>query len=206
MKRFLLCFLLLLSIGLSAQKKVYNKILAAHIGLIQVDATNCFIVEVRTNKGNEITIEAEMEGEYSQDLDLEVSTNGVTLIVETGFSPSFENPNDKLSAHKVVSILLKLNIPQYKQLEIFGTNSRVEVEGVFKELNISLSDGTCVLNKVEANAKVKSQSGHIEIISDGAQISAESKYGTVSSNTIPYGNSIFKLQTVTGNIDLSKTE
>lgn len=185
---------------------MYNKILAAHIGFIQVDATNCFIVEVQTNKGNEITIEAEMEGEYSQDLDLEVSTNGTTLIVETGFSPSFENPNDKLSAHKVVSILLKLNIPQHKQLEIFGTNSRVVVEGVFKELNISLSDGACVLNKVEANAKVKSQSGHIEIISGGAQISAESKYGTVSSNKIPYGNSIFKLQTVTGNIDLSKTE
>lgn len=192
--------------GLNAQKKIYNKILAEHIGLIQVDATNCFIVEVHTIEGGEISVEAEIEGEYSQDLGLEIVTNGNTLVIETGFTPSFENPNDKLSAHKVISILLRLNMPLHKKLEIFGTNSRVVIDGVYKELHVSLSDGTCLLNNVDADATVKSQSGNIKVVSTAAQINAISKYGTVSFNSIPYGTSTYKLETVTGNIDLSKTE
>ncbi|MGB2760726.1 MAG: hypothetical protein WBC58_12275 [Maribacter stanieri] len=206
MKKCLLYFLLLLCLGLNAQKKIYNKILADHIGLIQIDATNCYVVEVHTSLGNEISVEAEIEGEYSQDLGLEVATNGNTLIIETGFTPSFENPNDKLSAHKVISILLRLNMPVHKKLEIFGTNSRVVIDGVYKELNVSLSDGTCLLNNVDADATVKSQSGNIKVVSESAQINATSKYGKVSFNSIPYGTSTYKLETVTGNIDLSKTE
>ena len=198
--------MLLFSIGLSAQKKMYENVLADDISLIQVDATNCFIVEVQTGKSNEISIVAEMEGEYSQDLDLEVSTNGATLFVETGFTPNFENPNDKLSAHKVVSISLKLKIPSYKNLEIYGTNTRVELEGGYDKLHVSLSDGTCVLNNIEAEAEIKSQSGNIKVFSAAAAISATSKYGGVSTNLIPKGNSTFTLETVTGNIDLTKTE
>ncbi|MEP2238217.1 MAG: DUF4097 family beta strand repeat-containing protein [Maribacter sp.] len=198
--------MLLLSSGLSAQKKVYRNILADHINLIQVDAANCFIVELHTGDNNEISVEAEMEGEYSQDLDLEVSTNGSTLLVNAGFVPSFKNPNDKLSAHKVVSILLRLTVPSYKNLEIFGTNTRVLLDGKYNKLQVSLADGTCVLNNVIANANIKTQSGNIKVFSAAATIDAVSKYGSVSSNLIPVGNSSFKLQTVTGNIDLSKTE
>ncbi|MEP2278658.1 DUF4097 family beta strand repeat-containing protein [Maribacter sp.] len=198
--------MLLLSFGLSAQKKVYRNILADHISLIQVDAANCFIVELQTADDNEISVEAEMEGEYSQDLNLEVSTNGSTLLVNAGFAPSFKNPNDKLSAHKVVSILLRLKVPSYKNLEIFGTNSRVLLDGKYNKLQVSLADGTCVLNNVIADAKIKTQSGNIKVFSAAATIDAASKYGTVSANVIPAGNSSFKLQTVTGNIDLSKTE
>ena len=206
MKVSLLYFVILFSIGLSAQKKMYENILAEHISLIQVDATNCFAVEVQTSKSNEISIIAEMEGEYSQDLDLEVSTNGSTIIVETGFTPNFENPNDKLSAHKVVSILLKLRIPSYKNVEIYGTNTRVVLDGGYNELHVSLSDGTCILNNIEAEAEIKSQSGNIKVYSAAAAISATSKYGEVSANLIPKGNSTFTLETVTGNIDLIKTE
>jgi hypothetical protein len=196
----------LFSIGLSAQKKMYENILADHISLIQVDATNCFVVEVQTGESNEISIVAEMEGEYSQDLDLEVSTNGSTLFVETGFTPNFENPNDKLSAHKVISISLKLRIPSYKNLEIYGTNARVDLGGEYNKLHVSLSDGTCVLNNIEAVAEIKSQSGNIKVFSAGAAIRATSKYGEVSANLIPKGNSTFILETITGNIDLIKTE
>jgi len=198
--------MLFLSFGLSAQKKMYRNILADHISLIQLDVTNCFIVEVHTGKGNEISIEAEMEGEYSQDLDLEVSTNGSTLVVDTGFAPNFKNPNDKLSAHKVISILLRLTVPSYKNLDIYGTNARVVLDGNYNELQVSLADGTCVLNNVVGDADIKTQSGSIKVYSTAANIDAISRYGVVSSNIIPEGNSSFKLQTVTGNIDLFKTE
>ncbi|SIP97742.1 hypothetical protein SAMN05421797_101216 [Maribacter ulvicola] len=180
--------------------------MADHIDLVQVDAANCFHVEVQSHKGNEIHIEAVMEGEYSQNLELGVSTKGATLFVETDFAPNFSKPNDKLSAHKVVSILLKLKMPNYKRLIVFGTNSRVEIEGGYQDLQVVLADGACLLKNVRSNATIKSQSGNIKVISKSARISAVSKFGTVSSNPIPPGVATYQLETITGNIDLSKTE
>tara|TARA_R110002050_G_scaffold139285_1_gene263455 strand:+ start:3564 stop:4154 length:591 start_codon:yes stop_codon:yes gene_type:complete len=196
----------LLSLSLKGQKNLYRTIGANDISLVQVNAANCFKVEFHTGDGNEINIEAEIEGEYSQDLDLKVNTNGTTVLIEAGFAPSFENPNDKLSAHKVVSILLKITIPYFKKLEVYGTNSRVILEGKYKELDVSLSDGECELHNIVGNANVKTQSGSIRVFARSAQINANSKYGIVSFNPIPEGLFIYKLQTVTGNIELSKTE
>ena len=78
--------------------------------------------------------------------------------------------------------------------------------GEYNKLHVSLSDGTCVLNNIEAVAEIKSQSGNIKVFSAGAAIRATSKYGEVSANLIPKGNSTFILETITGNIDLIKTE
>ncbi|SEK91802.1 hypothetical protein SAMN04488008_102434 [Maribacter orientalis] len=206
MKTCIVCCLLLLSFTLKGQKNLYRTISANDISLIQVNAANCFKVEFHTGDSNEITIEAEIEGEYSQDLDLEVNTSGTTVLIEAGFAPSFEYPNDKLSAHKVVSILLKLTIPSFKEVEVYGTNSRVILEGKYKELDVSLSDGECELHNILGNANVKTQSGTINVFAKSAQINANSKYGKVSFNPIPEGLFIYKLQTVTGNIELSKTE
>jgi len=181
-------------------------ILADGINLIQVNTANCFKVILNTSIGKEINIESEIEGEYVKDLDLNVRTMGSTIFIEAGFIPSFENPNDKLSAHKVVSILLKLTIPLYKNVELYGTNSRIVVNGKFKELKVSLSDGICELNDIQGNAFVKTQSGAIKVLASAAVIKAESKYGIVDVNPIPQGSSNYELQTVTGNIELSKTE
>ena len=180
--------------------------LSNDIDLIQVNTANCFKVELGTSLGNEINIEAEIEGEYVQDLDLKVRTIGSTILVEAGFAPNFENPNDKLSAHKVVSIILKLSIPLYRNVEIYGTNSRVEVNGKFNKLNVTLSDGICELNNIQGNATVRTQSGAIKVFAKAAIIKAKSKYGNVELNTIPKGISQYDLQTVTGDIELSKTE
>lgn len=196
----------MLSFSLKGQRKLYRAISANDISLIQVNAANCFKVEFHTGDGNEITIDAEMEGEYSQDLGLEVKTSGSTVLIDAGFAPSFENPNDKLSAHKVVSIVLRLTIPYFKKVEVYGTNSRVVLDGKYKELNISLSDGECELYNIVGNANVKTQSGSIRVFANSAQINAKSKYGKVSYNPIPEGLFIYKLQTVTGNIELSKTK
>ena len=140
MKGFIISCLLLCFFAVNAQKKVYKSVLDDHIELIQVDATNCFIVEVETSNDNQITVQTEIEGEYSQDLGIEVFTNGNTLLIDAGFNPNFKNPNDKLSAHKVISIAIKIIMPIQKKLEVFGTNARVVLEGAYKEVNISLSD------------------------------------------------------------------
>lgn len=187
-----------------AQKKLHKMILVDDINLIQINTANCFKVELNTRQAKEINVEAEIEGEYIKDLDLEVKTIGSTILIEAGFVPSFENPNDKLSAHKVVSILLRLTIPTFKNVELYGTNSRVMVNGEFKKLKISLSDGICELNDIQGEAFVNTQSGTIKVLANAAVIKANSRYGNVEFNPISPGISNYELQTVTGNIELSK--
>lgn len=198
--------LLLLSMGVKAQKQLHKMVLADAINLIQVNTANCFEVNVNTQYGNQVTVEAKIEGEYTKDLDLELSTSGATIFVETNFNPSFESPNDKLSAHKVISILLNITVPFSKNIEVYGTNSRVKVQGKYEDVAVILSDGTCELYNVYGKVSVKTQSGTIVVQSEAAEIEAESRYGKVELNPIPYGTSNYKLQTITGNIELSKTE
>lgn len=201
----MLCSLLVV-FGLQAQKKLNKTVQTDNIDLIQVNSNNCYWVELNTESSNEICIQAEIEGEYTQDLDLEVTVNGATLMIEAGFIPSFENPNDKLSAHKVVSILLKITLPLFKDVDLYGTNSRVVINGTYSDVSVSLSDGNCELLDLIGNANIKTQSGLISVKSKAAHIDAKSKYGRVDMNVIPPGTSFYKLETVTGNIELSKTE
>jgi len=180
--------------------------LDASITAIQIDANSCFQVLLRTVGSDEISIEAQMDGEYSNDLDLTLAEQGNTLLISAGFRPEFKNHNDKLSAHKVVSIALNISIPEWKNVTLFGTNTRVIVDGNYTKLHISLADGSCELNNIAKITTVKTQSGNIIVHEKAAQIRAESKYGSVSNNPIPKGLNEYQLNTVTGNIRLNKTE
>lgn len=189
-----------------AQKKVQKTIKASSISLLQIDAANCFEVQLKTGNTDKIVVNARLEGEYSKDLEIVVFEDGGTLFLNAGFSADFINPNDKLSAHKVVSIALEVIVPKWKNIRIYGTNTRVVVNGNYSDLNIVLADGSCELNQVGQNVTVKTQSGNIILKAKSGEIVATSKYGLVSQKSFPKGTNHFNLYTVTGNIELKKPD
>ncbi len=192
------------SVSTVSQIQVEKTILDPSITLVQIDVTNCFEVVLETADVPEIQVAAQIEGEYSKDLELTVYEEGSTLMIGTGFRSNFINPNDKLSAHKVVSIALHIILPNGKNVAIFGTNSSVFASGDYSDLNIVLSDGLCELQKVSAVVQVKTQSGDILLSTKSGEVKAHSKYGNVISDRIPKGDNQFILSTVTGNIEISK--
>ena len=189
-----------------AQKQLQKTVLESDISLILIDASNCFEVYLETGNTHEIIVEAQIEGEYSKDLELELYEKGNTLVVETGFRSSYVRPNDKLSAHKVVSIALRVLVPKWKNVQVFGTSARVIVTGQYTHLNLILADGSCELLQVSQNTSVKTQSGNILVVSNAGEINAYSKYGAVELDSIPKGADHYTLSSVTGNIRLRKTE
>jgi hypothetical protein len=189
-----------------AQKVLKRTINASSITLLQIDAENCFEVKLETGSTDEIVIEARLEGEYTKDLEIAVYENGGTLGVEAGFTANFINPNDKLSAHKVVSIALNLYLPKWKNVQVYGTNTRVMATGSYSDLSIILADGNCELNQVTQNVTVKTQSGNIFLKAKTGSVTACSKYGLVSPVILPAGANQYNLSTVTGNIELKKPE
>lgn len=189
-----------------SQTLVEKTIVDSSILFIEIDATNCYAIALETTEGNEMHILAEMDGEYHSDLVLKVNEEGHTLQVGAGFQPNFRKPNDKLSAHKVVSIALHIILPEGKRVVLNGTSCNISAKGSYLNLAVALNDGQCVLENISEEATVRTQSGDISVKSDGATISAQSKYGKVDTNKIPEGNNRYVLKTVTGNIRFSEME
>ncbi len=206
MKAFPLLIALFFVHIICAQTLVEKTIVDSRITTIEIDGANCFDIVLETVEGDEMQIDARIEGEYQKDLFLKVSEEGNTLQVGAEFQPNFIKPNDKLSAHKVVSIALQIRLPQFKSVVLMGTSCNVLAKGHYRKLEVNLGDGQCMLEQTEAEVEVRTQSGDISVVSDMATVLAESKYGTVSKNPFQKGDNSYVLTTVTGNIRLSKTE
>lgn len=189
-----------------AQKVVERSLLGRDTSFIKIDVSQCFQLFIDTSEGDDIVAEAVLDGEYGRELVLDVKSNGATTTVGTDFRPTFRNPNDKLSAHKVVSILLKVTVPKSRSVEVYGTGCNVMVEGTYRHLRVILNDGKCMLNNVSETVEVVTQSGDINVKSKAAEILANSKYGRVDRSEIPRGDNRFTLTTITGDINLRKTE
>jgi Toastrack DUF4097 len=191
---------------LHGQKTVKKSLIDHNTSLIQIDADNCYDIEIGTSNSHEIVVEAVIDGEYRNDLLIRIEETGIGILISAGFQPNFMNPNDKLSAHKTVSISLKIQLPKQKNVQVFGTNTNVSLVGIYQDLKVTLDDGRCHLNQVSESAEITTQSGDITISCKGAIVDAKSKYGKVLRDSIPMGNAYFNLSTITGNIMIRKTK
>ncbi|MFS4468847.1 hypothetical protein [Maribacter sp. 2210JD10-5] len=186
---------------------IKKSVLDDHVTSVQIDANNCFEVFLSTNtKTDEVVVTGEIDGEYSKDLKVDLVKKGNSIFINAGFSANFKDPNDKLSAHKVVAIALKITIPEWKLVSLFGTNTRVVASGNYEKLSITLSDGSCELEAIGKDVNAKTHSGDISVKALSGLVHAKSKYGTIHLDAIPKSQNSYTLNTVTGNIALYKTE
>lgn len=192
--------------NLQGQKLVKKAFVNNSISSIQINSQYCYQVDLNTVNTNEINVEAEIEGEYSKDLVITIEENETRVLISAGFQPNFNNPNDKLSAHKIISIKLNVTVPNDKRVFIYGTNSNVTMKGNYKNLKVKLLDGNCSIDNVGDKVEVTTQKGNILLIADNGNIMAESTYGKVVKEYIPQGQNQYSLKTIEGNINLRKTK
>jgi hypothetical protein len=191
---------------LSGQKAI-RKIFPASFGtLVQIDTDKCFEAEILAYEGNSLLVDARFDGEYAEALSVNITQEGSTLWVATEFDPSFEDPNDKLSAHKVVSVSLRIQVPSNLDVQVFGTSCNVTMSGIFRNVDVVLNDGNCTLNQVAQKVNVQTQSGNIRLNSLRGVIRAVSHYGQLIQEQIPEGDKRYDLETVSGDITLQRTK
>nr|WP_298792343.1 hypothetical protein [uncultured Allomuricauda sp.] len=203
-----LCFFLgfFVAAQLQSQKLVKKALVNAQTEYIQIDSEFCYQVNLYTSKVKEVIVEASIEGEYAKDLIISIEEQGINMEISAKFQPNFTNPNDKLSAHKVISIALDVTLPEYKNVYVFGTNSNLNASGNYKKLKVKLSDGRCTLNDVNEMVEVTTQKGDILLTTPSGNINAKSTYGKIFSEDIPNGDNQFTLNTIEGEIHLKKTK
>ncbi|PCE62848.1 hypothetical protein [Sediminicola luteus] len=181
---------------------VRKSILDAEISEIQIDAEQCFRLEVVTHKGDELVLTAQMEGEYQNDLELTMKRDGNVLHLATRFDPFFRHPNDKLSAHKVVSIVLSVLLPEHKSVKIKGKDTQTQISGAFEGLFVRLADGNCSLEGQVTTGKIQTVTGHIELVGPQPLSAVETKYGETIEGPVKLLEQGLELRSVSGNIVL----
>lgn len=200
--RWLWLILLSCTGSLWAQTTVQKSVNSEQEYFIQILAEQCFKVEVYTSEDALLTVEAVMDGEYQDQLLIPIEQQGSTLRISTSFNPLFKHPNDKLSAHKVVAIALKVGLPKNQRVQLVGTTADVQARGDYRELDIQLSSGKCSLDMGSGTVEVKTQNGDIVLAHNRGTGLAESRFGQVLGSFDEVGDCRYSLQSVEGNIYL----
>lgn len=190
-----------------AQKVIDKSWDTGGIERLEIISNDIFNIVIISNDTTRINVITKIEGEHYENVVLNISEKNKTLTLSTGFTPYFQAVNDKLAAHKVISIEMELYIS--KRLEVFVRSSMTSLttHGSFKDLQVELGDGNCVLNNFVGNAQLFTGNGNITVIAHKTvKARAKTKRGKITNQLSTTGNFTIDAESVNGDITLLKSQ
>jgi hypothetical protein len=189
------------------QKMLEQSFYDENIKALYINSDEVFEIHLSTSQNDHITVGTRIDGETFESSILKTRIDNNTLKIETGRTPDFEPFNDKLSAHKVLSIVLFISLPEGLDLDIFSTLASVDAQGRFGRVQVNLGRGGCRLVdfRFRESATINTLSGAIHVEVDSAEVYAQSRKGNV---VIPAGFSEgypLVLKSIHGDIILTKS-
>ena len=120
--------------------------------------------------------------------------------------PVFKDANDKLSAHKVISIEVILEIPENLNVFLKSKNANVIVKGLYSKVALNSDSGNCSFNSFHGNARIDTREGNIAMQTNHANIIATSKKGYIKNEEIDSGTNQIVIKTINGNVTVTKSQ
>lgn len=188
-----------------SQQLIRKSLISSRTNTIRIDAAACYAVQLSTAPGRELTVDASVEGEHRRQVMLRIREEGNTAVVDAVLNPLFDKPGDKLSAHKVLSIILNIQVPEHLAVSVYGDGAHTTATGNYRLLEVVLANGNILLSGFSGNAEMRTSGGNIRVNTSAATIDAQTKYGKIQRDSIPEGNDLLDLSTISGNISLNKT-
>lgn len=203
-----LLFILFLVFGLQAQaQKISTKAFSSKgITTLIIDGNSVFKITVETAKAKTISIHSTVEGENNEHVVLLTEIESNKLYVSSTFHPLFVGNNDKLSAHKLISIELKIVIPEGLKLLISSDIAQVFLSGNYKYVDAELLNGSFNAEHFYGNLLVNTIHGDIQIQTNKAKVNVATKHGTINKDVITLGKNEISLNSINGDITVIKTE
>jgi hypothetical protein len=198
--------LLFPSIGF-AQKQLEKTFDATTIDTITIDGNGIYKINVQTAVTTSISIIATIDGETYENIVItsKPSLNEITFGV--GSTPGFIPENDKLAAHKIIAIELKVLVPEDNNVTIGSDIADFEGSGVFKCLSVALSQGACTVNNFKGNGVFYSLLGDLKIQTfPEVSGTAISQYGIVENTLRKHQKFEIMAESTHGNIYLTQTK
>ncbi len=199
-------FLLLCAVTNSYSQRVLHKSLVSNgARFFYLDAGQAYRIQLNTNKEDHIEVHAVVDGEYAQDMLIDIREEGANVFISPVFSPDFQPRNDKLGAHKVVSVSLQISLPEGISLSVKSSSSHISVEGKYRKLSVDLKEGLCDLNELQGIIGVTTASAGILVNAKEGVVRARSDHGLVEIEKLPLGEAEYNLRSNSGNIKVLRT-
>jgi hypothetical protein len=201
MKLRLTFLIFLLSLFASAQKDTSKQLGAKEIKSIYIDTDEVFKINIKTSTNSDlVSISTHSEGEYFNDIALNTEVRENAIYLTTKFREILKSGFDKLSAHKVFSLEITLEIPEELQVFVKSNIASVEADGAYDFVQVQLNSGYCNLSNFTGNALVNTYNGAITIQTTDATVTASSRNGKVILPSVVIGKHVIKATSINGDI------
>jgi hypothetical protein len=190
----------------SAQKETREVLEASDIRKIEIYADEVYKISLSTVKTEKVIISTHSEGEYYNDISLVTQEEEHNLKLTTRYPEALTGGYDKLSAHKVISMEIELQVPENIQVYVRSNLASVVARGSYENFYADLKSGYCRLSPFIGNAIVNTYKGNIYVETTFANIEAESRNGEVRVPKEMQGANLLKLKSINGDISVFKTK
>ncbi len=199
-----LLLLLSLPMCLLAQKRIENTFDAKGIKTLHIHSDAIFKIAITTEALDKITIKTIIEGETYESSVVKTVIVGERLEISTGRLPDFIPFNDKLSAHKVLSIELVISIPKDIDIDIRSVLAEVSLQGDCGSIAINLGRGGFIGNALRfRESAINTISGNITLaLYEEARITYRSRNGMVAVPTNFNNGPLCQIQSIHGDIEV----
>ncbi|SEK86377.1 hypothetical protein SAMN04487910_1329 [Aquimarina amphilecti] len=201
---FFLIFLFVFK-WVQSQSSFNKSIDATDLTEVSIILDNTFQIEITNTSENKIIVTAISEGEYQNNVLINVKRKGNSLSILDDIQPFSENYNDKLSAHKVIALKVKIQLPKHLKVIITSRLASLKLDAKIKSLFSELNSGDCFLNNFIGDATINTLAGSITVYTKNATIDASTKTGILSAEKI-FGEHLIKLKSISGDISVYKTK
>lgn len=192
--------------SLHGQKVLKKSWDAAQFDQLVLLSEQVYRIEIASEKTTQIRLEMHIDGEYADNMMVSVTEDNRILKLAENYRPLYEPPNDKLAAHKVISIEMKLYVPEDMNIHISAEIGSVIARGNYEKLEVTLVQGFCELYQFKGDGTVLTKGGDITVYAqEGMAGEAYSKYGTVENELVHEGSLFLRAESVNGHIRLLKT-
>ena len=199
-----LLILILIPLGLFAQKKSEQTFDVEDLRAIVIDSDLIFKITLSAQPVTSIQLNTLVDGEtYASTL---VNTKMVdhNLEISTGRTPDFTPFNDKLSAHKVLSIELEMILPENMDIDIRSTLAEVHLGGQYGKLQIDLGRGGLIVEEgiCFRESEINTISGNVALTLTQANVIASSRNGIAKVDSIFNDGPLCVIQSIYGDIEV----
>ncbi|WP_034887365.1 hypothetical protein [Gillisia sp. Hel_I_29] len=197
-------FFVLTSGSLFSQKNSTRIFDAKDLQQLHINTDEIFKIHISTSSTDKVSVTTHATGEYYNDIALSIKMEGTKMMITSVFNEDLQGGFDKLSAHKVFSLEMSIEIPENIQVHIRSNIASVIGSGSFKSLELELQSGYCKLDPFQGNAVINTYKGSIYLATNNANIDAETRNGMLEIPMPLLGYHQIKLSSIDGDIRVVK--
>lgn len=206
LKKLYLLWFFCFSMLLHAQRDTREIFNASGIESIDILTNEVFKITISASNTDRIRLITHSEGEYFNQILVQTKVDNGNLSIKTSYPHELTGGFDKLSAHKVFSLEIELEIPKDLEISVDSNIASLITSGSFSQLTANLKDGYCDLKDFAGNATINTYDGNIRVETSSGFVDAESRNGTVEIPEHFSGRNPIKLKSIDGNILVLKTK